>query len=65
MSGNKSLHAANRAKNDEFYTELADIDKELRHYKHHSKTKPSIAIATTRASAISFIIFPTISKPSA
>lgn len=39
MSGNKSLHAANRAKNDEFYTELADIDKELRHYKHHFKDK--------------------------
>ena len=39
MSGNKSLHAANRAKNDEFYTELADIDKELRHYKHHFKNK--------------------------
>ena len=39
MSGNKALHAANRAKNDEFYTELADIDKELRHYKHHFKNK--------------------------
>ena len=39
MSGNKSRHAANRAKNDEFYTELADIDKELRHYKHHFKNK--------------------------
>ena len=39
MSGNKSLHAANRAKNDELYTELADIDKELRHYKHHFKNK--------------------------
>lgn len=39
MSDNKSLHAANRAKNDEFYTELADIDKELRHYKHHFKNK--------------------------
>ena len=39
MSGNKSLHAANVAKNDEFYTELADIDKELRHYKHHFKNK--------------------------
>ena len=39
MSGNKSLHAANRAKKDEVYTELADIDKELRHYKHHCKNK--------------------------
>lgn len=39
MSGNKSLHAANRAKNDEFYTQLADIEKELRHYKKHFKNK--------------------------
>lgn len=39
MSGNQSLHAANKAKNDEFYTELADIEKELRHYKSHFKNK--------------------------
>lgn len=39
MSGNKSLHAANRAKNDEFYTELSDIEKELRHYKSHFKNQ--------------------------
>lgn len=39
MAGNQSLHAANRAKNDEFYTELADIEKELRHYKAHFRGK--------------------------
>ena len=39
MAGNKSLHAANKAKNDEFYTQLSDIEKELRHYKHHFKNK--------------------------
>ncbi len=39
MAGNQSLHAANRAKNDEFYTQLSDIEKELRHYKHHFKDK--------------------------
>lgn len=39
MAGNKSLHAANKAKNDEFYTQLSDIEKELRHYKHHFKDK--------------------------
>ena len=39
MAGNKSLHAANRAKNDEFYTQLSDIENELRHYKHHFKDK--------------------------
>ena len=35
MSGNKSLHAANKAKQDEFYTQLSDIEKELKHYRGH------------------------------
>ena len=35
MSGNKSLHAANKAKQDKFYTQLADIEKELKHYRGH------------------------------
>lgn len=38
-SANSSLHAAKRAKNDEFYTQLSDIEKELRHYKQHFKGK--------------------------
>lgn len=32
---NTNLHGAKRAKNDEFYTQLADIEKELAHYAHH------------------------------
>lgn len=36
---NKSLGAAKKAKNDEFYTQLIDIEKELRHYTHHLKGK--------------------------
>lgn len=36
---NSSLGAARRAKNDEFYTQLTDIEKELRHYKAHFKGK--------------------------
>lgn len=39
MAGNKSLHEANRAKKDEFYTQLADIENELKHYKEHFKGK--------------------------
>ncbi|MBP5724784.1 MAG: adenine-specific methyltransferase EcoRI family protein [Bacteroidales bacterium] len=39
MAGNKSLHAASKAKEDEFYTELSDIENELRHYKQHFKDK--------------------------
>lgn len=38
-TSNKNLHNANRAKNDEFYTQLSDIEKELRNYKAHLKDK--------------------------
>lgn len=38
-ASNTSLHAAKRAKNDEFYTQLTDIEKELEHYKGHFKDK--------------------------
>ena len=36
---NTNLHAANKAKNDEFYTLLGDIEKELRNYKPYFKDK--------------------------
>lgn len=39
MAGNKNLHEANRAKKDEFYTQLIDIENELRHYKEHFRGK--------------------------
>ena len=39
MAGNKSLGAAKEAKKDEFYTQLSDIEDELRHYKEHFKGK--------------------------
>ena len=39
MAGNINLHAANKAKKDEFYTQLVDIENELRHYKEHFKGK--------------------------
>ena len=39
MAGNKKLHAANKAKKDEFYTQLPDIENELKHYKQHFKDK--------------------------
>ena len=35
----KYLHKAKTAKNDEFYTILSDIERELRHYKKHFKNK--------------------------
>ena len=38
-SKNSSLAKARDAKQDEFYTQLSDIEKELRHYKKHFKNK--------------------------
>ena len=39
MAGNAGLSKANKAKKDEFYTQLADIEVELKHYKKHFKGK--------------------------
>ncbi|MBI4359802.1 MAG: hypothetical protein HY564_01760 [Candidatus Jacksonbacteria bacterium] len=36
---NTNLHKASRAKNDEFYTQLVDIEKELKHYKKQFRGK--------------------------
>ncbi len=36
---NSNLHAAKRSKNDEFYTQLSDIERELQHYTAHFKDK--------------------------
>jgi hypothetical protein len=37
--GNKRLNNARRDKQDEFYTQLTDIEKELKHYKEYFKGK--------------------------
>ena len=39
MVKNTNLHKAKNAKNDEFYTQLTDVAKELMHYKKHFKDK--------------------------
>jgi len=36
---NRNLGDARKAKQDEFYTQLADIERELRHYKKHFEGK--------------------------
>src|SRR5437588_4736002 len=36
---NRSFRAAKASKQDEFYTQLSDIEKELRHYQKHFKNK--------------------------
>lgn len=38
-SKNANLSSARRAKKDEFYTQLPDIERELRHYREHFKGK--------------------------
>ena len=39
MAKNENLHKAKTAKNDEFYTQLSDIEKEMVHYKQHFNGK--------------------------
>ncbi|MCY3797368.1 MAG: adenine-specific methyltransferase EcoRI family protein [Chloroflexi bacterium] len=39
MSQNRNLHKAKSNKKDEFYTQLADIENELRHYRDHFQGK--------------------------
>jgi hypothetical protein len=39
MAGKEALARANRAKNDEFYTQLGDIEAELRHYRDQFRGK--------------------------
>jgi hypothetical protein len=38
-NSNSNLHKANKAKKDEFYTQLVDIQKELTHYKDQFRDK--------------------------
>ena len=38
-STNANLHSAAKAKNDEFYTQLSDIENELYHYREHFEGK--------------------------
>ena len=39
MAKNTNLHKAKEVKNDEFYTQLSDVENELKHYKEHFKDK--------------------------
>ena len=39
MANNSNLHAAKTAKNDEFYTQLSDVEREMKHYKDFFRGK--------------------------
>ncbi len=54
---NKNLNKAKSSKKDEFYTQLSDIERELKHYKNILKVKLFTVTVTTQELAISFIIF--------
>ena len=39
MNNNSNLNQAKKNKNDEFYTQLIDIEKELQYYTEHLRNK--------------------------
>ena len=39
IAANTNLQIARTSKKDEFYTQLPDIERELKHYKNHFKDK--------------------------
>ena len=39
QASNKNLKKASKNKNDEFYTQLVDIERELKYYKAHFRYK--------------------------
>ena len=52
-AGNKNLNSAKTARKDEFYTQLTDIEKEMRYYRKHFKDKTVLCNVMTRSRAIS------------
>ena len=57
-----NLTAAKANKKDEFYTQLSDIEKELKHYKQHFQGKVVFCNVMTRELVISFTFFHTTLK---
>lgn len=52
MAGNRNLNSAKTARKDEFYTQLTDIEKEMRYYRKQYngplvKTAPEEIIVNT------------------
>ena len=45
---NKNLNKAKEAKKDEFYTQLEDINNELRHYREHFRGKTVLCATKIR-----------------
>ena len=63
MVKNSNLSSAKKQKNDEFYTQLTDVSKELMHYKEHFKKKwQDSRLLVTERNAILIFIYYFISK---
>lgn len=56
MAGNRDLNKAAMAKKDEFYTQLTDIEKEMRYYKAFLRVRSFSATAMIPMKAISLSI---------
>ena len=52
-AGNMNLNSAKTARKDEFYTQLTDIEKEMRYYRKHFKDKTVLCNCDDRSRAIS------------
>ena len=56
------INQLNASKKDEFYTQLSDIDRELKHYKNPSRTKLFCVIVMIQELVIFFTFFRTTLK---
>lgn len=58
MAGNSNLHDSARNKQDEFYTQLSLIEKELKHYRSFFAGKQFCATAMIPTRVISLSTLP-------
>ena len=56
IAANRNLQEARANKKDEFYTQLSDIERELKHYTKHFKNKIYLKIALCQNFLSIFII---------
>ena len=56
MAKNASFDRARKAKQDEFYTQLTDIEREMRYFKQHFNGKQYSVTVMTLLKAISLSI---------
>ncbi len=56
-NSNTDLHKAKKSKKDEFYTQLSDIERELKHYKNHNINQGNnFKPGSTKPAKVNYII---------